>query len=881
MSRVLSEAQLRAQVRAVRDKVPDARVIGIHTSTPWTGPASLRVGGGDVDVAYCPSSLAVRERLVDRDPGTAPLIVLTDRTEAELGMEVLARFAKRRLFRVESWPVVMDLFAARKIDPRLTRESWIADLLIEQAPADGYPPVPSGMLDADTVWTVILCDYFGFTDPQPDARTLLLWTAAPDGLTRFDASPAEVRASVAERLATTAGSVGVAVMRAVEGGRGRDAIAVGLACRVLFAPERDHEPALREAAVRLEPILGGAVLNTQDGQRWAAAAEAVVEPGGVVAWLERADVLLRELRAEQFAYLSDVLGSGFEQRMERYASALDDVSTGEFKTTVPVLEISATEVFRHQQAQWRPDRAEGVRMSLRLARWLGQSPAMPASLVDAASAYAQDGGWVDRARSIIHDGDSLTKVSDAYRRLAARITERREQMNRRFAELLSEWTALGSDDPRLVPVESVLNRVVAPLAREAPILLVVLDGMSFGVFHELMSDLTQLGWVEAGEADAPVRRTALAALPSITEVSRASLLCGTLRMGAGAVEKEGFATCPDLVALSRSAFPPVLFHKADLVGADGVGLGANVRAEIERTARQVVGVVINAVDDHLAKGDQLRIAWSTESLRVLRWVLDAARDAGRVVVMTSDHGHVLERDLAYRPYDTGGLRYRADDGKPNADEIAVRGSRVLMPGGRVIAPWSERVRYGIRQNGYHGGVTPQEMVIPLAVMHANARPPRGWTELAPAAPAWWETGAAPAAVPESLRPSAPPRSPTPRRQAELFTSADASPTALDVASWIDRLLASPIFDAQKAQAGRVVLPDDRVRACLAALDQHGGKLTRAALAHALGVPLLRVGGLVTVLRRLLNVDGYSVLTLDETSDTVELNVPLLTIQFDL
>jgi hypothetical protein len=98
---------------------------------------------------------------------------------------------------------------------------------------------------------------------------------------------------------------------------------------------------------------------------------------------------------------------------------------------------------------------------------------------------------------------------------------------------------------------------------------------------------------------------------------------------------------------------------------------------------------------------------------------------------------------------------------------------------------------------------------------------------------------------------------------------------------MDRLFASPTFANQKAQARRVDLPDDRIRVCLGALDDHGGKLTRAALAQALGVPLLRVGGLVTVLRRLLNVDGYPVLTLDETSDTVELNVPLLTIQFDL
>ena len=40
------------------------------------------------------------------------------------------------------------------------------------------------------------------------------------------------------------------------------------------------------------------------------------------------------------------------------------------------------------------------------------------------------------------------------------------------------------------------------------------------------------------------------------------------------------------------------------------------------------------------------------------------------------------------------------------------GARVGANGGRVIVPWSERTRYGMRKNGYRGGATLQEMIVP-------------------------------------------------------------------------------------------------------------------------------------------------------------------------
>ena len=99
--------------------------------------------------------------------------------------------------------------------------------------------------------------------------------------------------------------------------------------------------------------------------------------------------------------------------------------------------------------------------------------------------------------------------------------------------------------------------------------------------------------------------------------------------------------------------------------------------------------------------------------------------------------------------------------------------------------------------------------------------------------------------------------------------------------WIKAFLTSPILAEQKHLAGRTVPADGIIIKLLTALDRRGGKLTSTALARAIDYPLLRLRGLLAVMQRVLNIDGYAVLTRDEASDTVELNRDLLCRQFDL
>ena len=70
-----------------------------------------------------------------------------------------------------------------------------------------------------------------------------------------------------------------------------------------------------------------------------------------------------------------------------------------------------------------------------------------------------------------------------------------------------------------------------------------------------------------------------------------------------------------------------------------------------------------------------------------------------------------------------------------------------------------------------------------------------------------------------------------------------------------------------------------MRALIGSLRERGGKLSRAALAQRLGVPEMRLSGMLSAARRVLNVDQAPVLEINEAGGTVDLNIPLLRQQF--
>jgi hypothetical protein len=657
-------------------------------------------------LVQCDSPLELRQRLIESEGDAAPLVVITNLSDQEIGLDLLVLFPRQKLLGVRPWPIVQELFQARGVDPKLLANRWLAEALLESVPAQKCKPVASGMLDQETVWGILLRERMGLAVARPDARDLLAWTLEAENVARYLAMSPELRKGVREWIRESAGSVADPIFSCVEAGYGEDAAPIGLACLAVFGSD---ESELREAAIRLERFTGDRPVSPDEAKRWAAAAIDLVERAGSdqlndkVTLDERADHILKDIRADRFAYLSRYSPAGLNMRLERFGQALDGVLQGGAQKVPDDLLALAGDVFEHHEADRVRERVARVEMAVRLLKWLARPGAGEiGSFAEAAQRYRDEGGYVDRARYSLDSGDSTPVLAQAYARLAEMATTRREAENKRFAELLVNWTEAGSASDAVLCVEQVLGEVVARAAKDGPVLLIVIDGMSMAVFGELIEDVVAKGWLQCAPEGAAWQRPVISALPSVTEVSRTSLFCGRIAIGTSKHEIVGFAKNDYLLGASRQGQPPVLFHKASLSETSGTDLSADVRKEIALEKRKIVGVVVNAVDDHLAKGSQVAVPWTLKHLPVLDHLLYAARDHARTVIMTSDHGHVIERQTMYRKAEPG-ERYRSDDGKPLADELVIAGSRVIGPAGnRLIAPWSESVRYGVKKYGYHG-----------------------------------------------------------------------------------------------------------------------------------------------------------------------------------
>ncbi len=410
--------------------------------------------------------------------------------------------------------------------------------------------------------------------------------------------------------------------------------------------------------------------------------------------------------------------------------------------------------------------------------------------------------------------------------------------------------------------------------------------------------ISRLSWVEhvpTRGSGGQSRAAVLAALPTMTRYSRTSLLCGTLREGTQVDEKRDFATVTG----------GKLFHKDDLRAPAGAAVNPEVGAAIGSSAK-VVGVVLNTVDDTLAKHDPDGTRWSVDTIQHLAPLLEVASQHGRTVVITSDHGHVVERGGRSEPRQLADTRWRpAATGPAGPDEVQLTGARVLAGGGSIVAPWVEDLRYGNKAAGYHGGASAAEVTIPMLVFAGNGvdLASAGWQPAGEQAPSWWEGAAGPVRVKVPAQPPTRTRRrvravPAPdgdalfdvKPQEDLKTIQDpyrVSPSGSDAGSLLDSgyssaidvCLGSPVYQRTRAAAGRAALPDTTVRQVLLLLLAGGGRASSDQVARAVGIPAGRLQMALAGLRRLLNVEGYQVVSMDADGRTVVLDEALWRTQF--
>ena len=870
----MTPEHLAQQVERLCERAPDTRIVGLHAEE-WLGGESIAVNGDPFLVRWCASPLAVSEQLsaVAEDDR---LIVLTPLTDSDLSLDVLARFARRQLLHPDRWQLVRDAYRVAAVDPRLPMQSWMADALLSARPE--RHTARANTLDADTAWAHLLRHNLGLPSGNPDAESIIAWSTDPQTAGRFEALAPPLAEVIKGRLGDSAGRLGSLLTEGIAAGHSSELLPIGLVCDVLFDAESGEENSvLVQAAARLEPLLGGSSVDSARGLEWAVASRAVLRSltqDRRAEWLGRAESLLVNLKAEAHSERSSILPSGFEIRLALFAAAATEA------LQKPRALESAEDAFRrvqeHAAFEGLGDRARHLEMAMRLVRSFRKTRKSAKALTRMMAHHMEEGAFEDWARRHLLGGDDHPDVSGMFGAIYRAVRARREDRNQSFAKAIRA-KRIGGASTELVPIEDCLARIVVPLAKSGPVLVLVLDGMDAGIFHELGESLEERGW---RRQRGPGPDAVLAVLPTVTECSRMALLSGEVKPGSSATEKPAFAKHPGLMGVSRPGRPPFLFHKADLSEGAAEGLSAPVREALGDGQRRVVGVVLNAVDDHLAKSEQMQIAWRVDSIKLLPAILMEAYKVGRAVVLTSDHGHVLEADGVKLPGDSEG-RWRSAATPPTEPEIEIGGARVRAATGqeRIILPWSETVRYGSKRNGYHGGVTLQEAVVPVGVYVGPGEALDGWEPAPLAYPPWWDKDEPQpphvrlpmAELVEPISSAAP--------QPDLFAVAEREKTAA-AARW-DRLFEAEVYAAQRALAAKGAPDDDAVRAALDALYEANGRLPVLTLAKRLGAEPSHERRAIDGLQRLLNVDGYPVLRLSTDGAHVELDATLLIERFGL
>ena len=265
MSVVPTPAQIRAQVSAVLDKMPDARVIGIKSPLTVELGDTLRLGDEELAVARSESVLEIRELLAGLAEGSSPLVLLTPVEEAELGTDVVGRLARRQLFSIDPWQLVKDRFRARFVDPRLVqRHPWVARALLEAEPDGGYPPAPSGFIQADLVWEVLFKALLALPNGDLDAEAWIEWSLDPARRRNANELTPEMRSGLSEAVQRRAGAVARTVFECAIGAHGERTLAIGLVARVLFADESHGDAVAAKATGKLEALVGAEELDTED-----------------------------------------------------------------------------------------------------------------------------------------------------------------------------------------------------------------------------------------------------------------------------------------------------------------------------------------------------------------------------------------------------------------------------------------------------------------------------------------------------------------------------------------------------------------------------------------------------------------------------------------
>lgn len=855
-----TEPIIRARLDKAAAKQYRRGVLGLRAEPRWFGE-SFDHKGVPVSVVACPSVLAIWEAIDTRN-ADGWTVVLTDVDDDDLGDTVLAHLLDGRLITPDPWDALRGNFSANTIEPALYRvanDRAVANGLLAVLSPDSYTPAPGGVLTRDHAMTTLARSVLRIVKAagvEVDPLAILEWSRSADTPAQLAdlkaCGGADLFDATAAWLGSRAGLLTTPLTALLTSGRINELVPLGVVAGLFCQDDGSHDKALGMFLGHY----GLTSLAPAALQSWYTSARGLVttalkDPQTV---LQAAASIADDLGISSVVASSDLLPQGLDARV----AALADALTASLPHTAPAdldaalitqadrarIETLWAEVNRHFLAAGSPT-VDAFAGAVRLVRWLATPVTIATGLPEAAASYVTRDSWVDTALIKARRGAENPVAAAALRAAIDTAATRRARHDRAFAQALAE-----APKPAVPLIENVLREVVVPIARQFPTLLLVIDALSVAAANDLVAAIQQDGWTEVSTDGR--RGAALAVLPTLTQRSRCSLLCGELREGAEDVERRGFLSLiRDTHLEATGGGPDPIFHKAAL---DAIPSGASLATDVANAVadtdhRPLVAAVLNYVDDTLHHTDPGGTDWTVGAITHLRALLGAARSAGRAVVITSDHGHLIEYGTSAKVdrANTYGQRAHGDFAHVDPDrEVVVEGPRVLTDTRNVVLAVDPDIRYGARNAGYHGGAAPAEAIVPVLTFVAGQLPV--WAhQVAAVEPGWWYAGA-------------------PEPVTMITKKSSDAPSLFDVEEPLRanplpaKVISSKVYAAQFKLAGRIVVTDAQITALLTELLAAGAQeLTLAQAAAALGVATAGVNGALMQAKRVLDVEGYEVL----------------------
>jgi hypothetical protein len=774
-------------------------------------------------------------------------------------------------------------------------------------------------------------------------RDALVGWAAVDGrgreFTEAMKHPAAqgVRDELLVHLKQQLGPLGPLCWQAWERGAGRRVLEAALLCEAAFpALGRSQDPYL---ALAWKQFLRRILDAPQEDLDELIKALAQVA-GPALSWLRNRDrnsddqgLLLsaerlvdeESLRAALFS--STRLPCAWQSRLERLGVLLQQAAQ------TPLLELArqVDEARKDLESHEFFERREGVElarraeMATRLVFFLCQRTDRTrtaglqsyAEVETLAAWYAEEGGFLDWARRSARGSDG-TPFGRGVQAVVEAVDAIRSELDARFAEGLEQWVQAERPSQQVLPIDEALRRIAARFLEQDPdrrLLVLLLDGMAWAQAVAILESLAdpKNRWAPLAWHRAPANRVGentayppmLAALPTITEVSRSAFFAGRpMKPGeslSSGNDPDHFAAHGALQQFCAPGVQPRLLLRGESHTSDGSASREALSLIADTAQRRIVGVVVNAIDASLKGDSQTQLDWTVDKIRSLRDLLGAARDAGRHVLLVADHGHVPADRLrsVATPSKGGGARWRpwtGDDDPVQPGERRFKGKGVYAPRGAagvVLLEGDDRRYGGAAHAGEHGGTSLAEVVTPCVLI--------GWedptlAERDPALklvsqhiPEWWSRS-----VPTEIRrrsegpgsaPLKPPRKrkEAPEQQLALPGVAPLPPASLSPAEPPARATLLPAFAESAMLQARAPKKNDReqVLHAVAFLLDRACVAPTAAFAQQLGEPAFRAPGVIGKLQEVLNVDGYEVLRYDRQHQQVFLDQAKLEQQFQV